>query len=316
MQLEIGLPDAAGRRAILGIHTGKLSAAGLLAADVDVDAIAERTRNYSGAELAGVVRAASSFASALPVTLNVFLFSFCFCADETGVPPVERLLRVPPPDGGDDTATHGAHGRGLGLGRVSVTAADFSAALLEVRAALGTASSASGNAAACATSLLGEHSPDGLLDLGKARAAPLERIAALASLLHDDANVDSETSEHAPPPAPGSSHHHAHHAHRRRSPRGAMRAALLLGPPGCGRSSLARAAADATSFPFARVVSASPAAAAASSLSSPDGSDPLASALVAAFADAHKSPASVLVLDDVERLIGWSPVGACTDVRM
>ncbi|KAG8427626.1 transport between ER and Golgi ATPase protein [Metarhizium acridum] len=29
-----------------------------------------------------------------------------------------------------------------------------------------------------------------------------------------------------------------------------------------------------------------------------------------AFADAYKSPASILILDDFERLIGWNPIGA------
>lgn len=64
IQTEIGLCDAAGRAQILHIHTAAMLAAGLLAADVDVAALADRTVNYSGAELAGLVRSATSFALA------------------------------------------------------------------------------------------------------------------------------------------------------------------------------------------------------------------------------------------------------------
>lgn len=56
VQLEIGLPDAVGRRAILGIHTRQMAESGLLAADVDLPLLADLTARFSGAELAGMVR--------------------------------------------------------------------------------------------------------------------------------------------------------------------------------------------------------------------------------------------------------------------
>ena len=56
--MEIGLPDASGRAQILQIHTAAMAAAGLLAADVDLLALARECRNFSGAELAGLVRPA------------------------------------------------------------------------------------------------------------------------------------------------------------------------------------------------------------------------------------------------------------------
>ncbi len=54
LQIEIGLPDAATRRAILAIHTGRQP----LADDVDLDALTARTENCMGAELAGICREA------------------------------------------------------------------------------------------------------------------------------------------------------------------------------------------------------------------------------------------------------------------
>ena len=64
----MALPDAAGRRDILSIHTRAMRANGALAADGaaycdDVDGgLPARTEHFSGAELAGLVRSAASFA--------------------------------------------------------------------------------------------------------------------------------------------------------------------------------------------------------------------------------------------------------------
>jgi vesicle-fusing ATPase len=246
VQLEIGLPDEAGRAAILSIHTAAMKAAGLLGADVDIGDLAAQARNFSGAELAGVVRAAASFA-------------------------MERLLRRSPQAAGD-TSSHGAHGRGLGLGEVSVTPADFAAALAEVAPALG----AKGGAAA----LLAQHAPRGVLAVGARLAAVRAQLATL-----------TRAAERGAPATP-------------------LVSALLHGAPGAGKTALAAEAAAASGFPFARVVVAAPdAAAAAAAGPAGGGGDALATALVAAFSDASRSPHSVLVLDDIERLIGFSPVG-------
>ncbi len=239
VQLEIGLPDLAGRAAILRIHTAAMSAAGLLAADVDVDALAASARNFSGAELAGVVRAAASYA-------------------------MDRLLR---PASQKDVASHGVHGRGVGLGAVSVTKADFEAALHEVVPLLG----ARGGGGA----LLAAHAPRGVLPTGS-------RLQALQRQLRTLTRAADGGAAASP-----------------------LLSALLEGPPGTGKTALAAAAASASGFAFARVVCASPGGAAAAAA----GADALARALTAAFADAHRSRRAVLVLDDVERLIGFSPVG-------
>ncbi|CAL8271585.1 unnamed protein product [Lota lota] len=62
VKMEIGLPDEKGRVQILTIHTNKMRGFGLLSGDVDIKELAAETKNYSGAELEGLVRAAQSTA--------------------------------------------------------------------------------------------------------------------------------------------------------------------------------------------------------------------------------------------------------------
>ncbi|EEF43280.1 vesicular-fusion protein nsf, putative [Ricinus communis] len=62
VQVEISLPDENGRLQILQIHTNKMKENSFLAPDVNLQEIAARTKNYSGAELEGVVKSAVSFA--------------------------------------------------------------------------------------------------------------------------------------------------------------------------------------------------------------------------------------------------------------
>uniref|UniRef100_A0AAQ5YVF8 Vesicle-fusing ATPase n=1 Tax=Amphiprion ocellaris TaxID=80972 RepID=A0AAQ5YVF8_AMPOC len=62
VKMEIGLPDEKGRIQILHIHTAKMRQYDLLSSDVDIKELAVETKNYSGAELEGLVRAAQSTA--------------------------------------------------------------------------------------------------------------------------------------------------------------------------------------------------------------------------------------------------------------
>jgi vesicle-fusing ATPase len=61
VHVEISLPDEAGRLDILKIHTKKLQEAGYLDPKVDLPYLASVTKNYSGAELAGLVKAATTY---------------------------------------------------------------------------------------------------------------------------------------------------------------------------------------------------------------------------------------------------------------
>lgn len=62
VQLEIHLPDEKGRESIFKIHTEKMRKNGKLNSDVDIKRLAKMTPNYSGAEIFGVQKSASSFA--------------------------------------------------------------------------------------------------------------------------------------------------------------------------------------------------------------------------------------------------------------
>lgn len=62
VQIEVSLPDEAGRKEIFEIHTRSMRDSGMLGEDVDLGRLAANTTRFSGAEIAGVVRAASSYA--------------------------------------------------------------------------------------------------------------------------------------------------------------------------------------------------------------------------------------------------------------
>ena len=62
VQMEISLPNEHGRCQILDIHTDKLKNNMKLGSDFDIKELAGKTKNFSGAELEGVVRAATTTA--------------------------------------------------------------------------------------------------------------------------------------------------------------------------------------------------------------------------------------------------------------
>ena len=62
VQIEIGLPNEKGRSQIFKIHTKKMKENGKLGSTVRLDELATMTKNFSGAEIEGLVRAAQSCA--------------------------------------------------------------------------------------------------------------------------------------------------------------------------------------------------------------------------------------------------------------
>jgi vesicle-fusing ATPase len=62
IQIEIGLPDLKGRLEILKIHAKDLATNNLLTETVSLEQLSQKTENYSGAELEGLVKSAVSFA--------------------------------------------------------------------------------------------------------------------------------------------------------------------------------------------------------------------------------------------------------------
>lgn len=70
IQVEINLPDAKGRLDILTIHTNAMRKSGYLDENVNLNELADLTKNYTGAELAGLVKSAVSYAVSRIVNLQ------------------------------------------------------------------------------------------------------------------------------------------------------------------------------------------------------------------------------------------------------
>lgn len=62
VHMEISLPDEKGRVQILKIHTQRMRTNNVMDSDVDLEELAHLTKNFSGAEIGGLVKSASSFA--------------------------------------------------------------------------------------------------------------------------------------------------------------------------------------------------------------------------------------------------------------
>lgn len=62
VHMEISLPDEHGRFQILTIHTSKMRTNGVMDSDVDLEELASLTKNFSGAEIGGLIKSATSFA--------------------------------------------------------------------------------------------------------------------------------------------------------------------------------------------------------------------------------------------------------------
>ena len=62
VHMEISLPDEYGRTQILKIHTQRMRDNNVMDPDVNLPELAQLTKNFSGAEIAGLVKSASSFA--------------------------------------------------------------------------------------------------------------------------------------------------------------------------------------------------------------------------------------------------------------
>jgi len=242
VQMEVGLPDAAGRRQILEIHTRTMAENGMLAADVDLYQLAESSRNFSGAELAGLVRSATSRA-------------------------YQRLINSTHSGEGHGSEEGVEPGSAKGSGvPVQVHHRDFLLSLKEVIPRLGGGGLAFGSAA------VKRWVPYGIIRTGAHMDSLMEACRGLVAQVQRGTDQDP------------------------------MLTALLEGPSGAGKTALAATVALESGFPFARIICP------ADSMVGMSSSE-RAQAVKKAFEDARASPLSVLVLDNLERILGFSPVG-------
>ncbi|EOD30686.1 hypothetical protein EMIHUDRAFT_456468 [Emiliania huxleyi CCMP1516] len=102
VQVEISLPDEHGRHQILSIHTAKMRENKYLSPDVSLEELAAETKNFSGAEIEGLVRSATSWAFGREVTVenvkkgakaeNLLVTRPDFDRALAGPPPCSRIL--------------------------------------------------------------------------------------------------------------------------------------------------------------------------------------------------------------------------------
>ncbi|KAK0389960.1 hypothetical protein NLU13_3533 [Sarocladium strictum] len=224
VHLEISLPDEPGRLEILKIHTSKMRENGLLDPDVDLEELAGSTKNYSGAELNGLVKAAASFAFSRHTEVG-------------------QLAAVK-----QDVAS------------MKINRADFLNALTEVRPAYGVSEAE-----------LEEAVRLGIIHYGPHIDATIQEMSRVVSMIREDPNKFATS-------------------------------VLFHGPKSAGKTALAAHIAMESGFPFVKMVTPADLVGYRDDFAKKD-------YVHKAFADAYKSPASILILDDFERLIGWNPIG-------
>lgn len=76
VHIEIKLPDHNGRIEIFNVHTANLKTNKHIADDVNIDQLAEQTKNYTGAEIEGVVKCASQYAICRTVNMKDLNISY------------------------------------------------------------------------------------------------------------------------------------------------------------------------------------------------------------------------------------------------
>ncbi|KAF4445888.1 Vesicular-fusion protein sec18 [Fusarium austroafricanum] len=224
VHLEISLPDEAGRLDILKIHTNKMSTNGLLDPSVDLDELASLTKNFSGAEISGLVKAAAS----------------CAFSRHTEVGQLAAVKQ--------DVAS------------MNVKREDFMVALTEVRPAYGVSEAE-----------LMEAVRLGVIPYAPHINLTIQQMMRVVGMIKEDPNKFATS-------------------------------VLFHGPKASGKTALAAHIAMQSAFPFVKMITPADLVGYRDDFAKKD-------FVHKAFTDAYKSPASILILDDFERLIGWNPIG-------
>ncbi|PWA30355.1 hypothetical protein CCH79_00015689 [Gambusia affinis] len=231
VKMEIGLPDEKGRFQILNIHTIKMRNFNLLAGDVDIKELAAETKNYSGAELEGLVRAAQSTAMNRHIKATTTV--------EVDMERAEKL---------------------------QVTRADFMGSLNnDIKPAFGT------NQEDYSSYIM-----NGIIKWGD----PVTHVLDDGELLVQQ----TKNSDRTP-----------------------LVAVLLEGPSHSGKTALAAKIAEDSQFPFIKLCS--PDKMIGNSEISKCQAIKKAGPADSVFDDAYKSQLSCVVVDDIERLLDYVPIG-------
>jgi len=223
VHMEISLPDEQGRFQILTIHTQKMRTNGVIDRDVDLAELAQMTKNFSGAEINGLVKSATSFAFSRHVKVGTL----------AGI--------------GDD------------IDNLRVNREDFMHAMDEVTPAFGVA----------------KEELEQVVHNGIIHFSPdIDELLRSGELFVDQVRTSTRTP---------------------------LVTVLLHGPPGSGKTALAATIAQASQYPFMKLLSPD-------SMVGFSESQKVAS-ISKVFADSYKSPLSVIVVDSLERLLEFTPIG-------
>ncbi|KAF9076917.1 vesicular-fusion protein SEC18 [Rhodocollybia butyracea] len=223
VHMEISLPDEHGRLQILNIHTAKMRTNGVLDTDVSLPQLASQTKNFSGAEIGGLIKSATSFAFNRHVKVGTM----------AGISDDVENLRV--------------------------NRRDFECALEEVKPAFG----------------VSEEELEAVIQNG---------------IIHFDGIIDDILRSGQ-----------LFVDQVRSSTRTPLVSILLHGPPGSGKTALGASIAQASQYPFIKLISPD------SMVGFSEGQK--VTAINKIFADSYKSPLSVVVVDNLERLLEWTPIG-------
>ena len=232
VHVEITLPDENGRMEIFNIHTRKMRESKHLNEDVSVPDLAKRSKNFSGAEIEGLVRAAQSHA-------------------------LNRCVNFKDLAKGISSATN--------FDTITISMADFDLAFDDIKPAFGQNDED--------IEKVVRHGVVEFSDRVKLARAQIDRV--VSRLVGSQGAVGNSVSDIA--------------------------SVLLVGSDGAGKSALACDTARRFGFPFVRIVTSDNFVG-----MSENGK---VGAIVKIFEDAYKTRMSCIILDDLERLCEFVPIG-------